>query len=78
MNRDDLTRDIIIFGDYDLSKYSGGVRDFEDLTVDKLKQLLDQGFIKPTERQNCSPDTASILEFMEKYPSYQLIEYPLL
>ena len=70
MNRDDLTRDIIIFGDYDLNKYSGGVRNFEDLTVDKLKQLLDQGFIKPTERQNCSPDTASILEFMEKYPSY--------
>ena len=38
-------RDEIIFGNYDPDAYMGGIRIFEDMSYDTLKQLVDEGFV---------------------------------
>ena len=71
LNKDIETRDKIIFGKYREATYKhGGVREFEGMTRDTLKQLLDQDFADPDERQNLSPTIIEIYEFMAKYPEY--------
>lgn len=70
LNRDFNTRDKMIFGGFNPNEYRGGVRDFENLSLDTLKTLLEKNFIEPDESQNGSPTTAQILNFMERYPDY--------
>lgn len=55
-NGDYITRDKIIFGKYDPSKYSGGCRRFE-CDFETMEKLYDLGFIDPYECQNLSPST---------------------
>jgi len=40
-NMDIETRDKIIFGSYEPDKYMGGCRDFEDMNVETLKELVN-------------------------------------
>ena len=71
MNKDFNKRDEILFGGYSEDAYKyGGIRHFEYLDVDTLKQLIDEGFIDPEECQNDSPTTMEFYEFMKKYPDF--------
>lgn len=75
LNRNVKDRDEILFGDYDPDKYSGGVRHFSNLNVDKLTELIDNDFIEIDERQNLSPSTAEFYEFMQNHPAYMAHGY---
>ena len=70
LHRNEKKRDIIIYGEHDREAYRGGWRRFENLSLDTLKQLVDQNYIDLDERQNNSPSVREIMEFMEKYPDY--------
>ncbi|MBQ3433665.1 MAG: hypothetical protein II857_04105 [Selenomonadaceae bacterium] len=70
MNQDVQTRDKLIFGEYNPDAYLGGVRYFENLSLDTLNTLLENKFIAAGERQNDAPTTAQIQSFMARYPEY--------
>ena len=70
LNRDVQTRDELIFGKYDESKYSGGIRHFKDMSLSTLEKLVAQNFIDLDEQQNDSPTVQAILGFMRTYPDY--------
>lgn len=70
LNTDVVTRDKMIFGSYDKSKYSGGVRHFENLSLETLKRLLEKNFADRAEHHNAAPTIAEILDFMTKYSGY--------
>ena len=59
-------RDHIIFSEHDTAAYMGGVRHFKNLSLDKLKQLIECDFIDLDERQNCAPSVKEIYDFMKK------------
>lgn len=63
-------RDKIIFGEYRPDLYQGGCRHFAGLTLDQLKELLFNNFLKFNDQQNCCPPASEILAFMERYPEY--------
>src|SRR4051812_33608131 len=56
-------------------RYSAGIKPFTDLSVHKLRQLLDEGFIHLDCRQNCSPSTQEFLRFMERWPAVRARGY---
>ena len=68
MNKNYQLRDKIIFGN-DIPKYSD-ICHFDNLTLEKLKQLIKYDFIKLNECQNDSPTTYEILQFLTKYANY--------
>ena len=70
LRRNAENRDELIFGEYNPDAYIGGVRYFENLSLDTLKTLLEKKYIEADERQNNSPTTAEIKAFMERYPDY--------
>lgn len=71
MNKDFNKRDEILFGVYNKDAYKyGGIRHFENLDADTLKQLLDEGFIEPEEVQNYSPTTMEFYEFISAHPNF--------
>ena len=70
LNKDIKRRDELIFGDYDPLEYtgnSGGVRKFNGISVQTLKQLLEENFTDPDDDQNGSPSVREMLEFSEKW-----------
>ena len=70
LNKDIKRRDELIFGDYDPLEYSGnsgGVRKFNGISVQTLKQLLAENFTDPDDDQNGSPSVREMLEFSEKW-----------
>lgn len=70
LNKDIRRRDELIFGDYDPLEYSGnsgGVRKFNGISVQTLKQLLEENFTDPDDDQNGSPSVREMLEFSEKW-----------
>ncbi len=78
MNMDITTRDEIIFGEYDKSKYSGGCRRFEGLDVEILNKLVDLDFLELDECQNNSPTTEEFIIFMEQYDGYTAHGYTII
>jgi hypothetical protein len=63
-NRDYLTRDNIIFGSsLEWEELCGGAKNFYNLTVEQLQELIDLGFASPIERQNFSPAICEFLTF---------------
>ena len=77
LNRDIEKRDEIIFGKYEPKSYQGGMCRFENLSLEKLKQLVDLNFIRLEERQNDSPSVREFIEFMEKYSGYTVMGYTI-
>ena len=75
LNPDEKRRDEIIFGKYEPERYAGGIRRFEDLTYEKLRELAAQGFIDPYDRHNGCPDIAVITGFVSIFPGYALTGY---
>ena len=67
-------RDEIIFGNYDPNEYWGGIRRFEDMGYDTLKQLVDEGFVDVEDRQNFAPTIQEMMEFSEKYDKHYLFD----
>ena len=71
LNEDVNSRDTILFGEgFNSKEYPGGVRHFNKLSLENLKELIENRFIELEECQNESPSTEEILHFMEKYPDY--------
>lgn len=65
--RKDITdqRDQIIFGeDYNVKKYVGGLRYFDELTLIQINQLEELDIIDMDECQNDSPTIGEMLEFL--------------
>lgn len=70
LNRDYEKRDKIIFGAYEPNEYSGGIRRFQRLSFDKVKELMDNNFIDPNDTQNLAPAASVFYSFLKKYPFY--------
>lgn len=70
LNTDVVTRDRMIFGSYDKSKYSGGIRHFENLSLETLNRLLKENFADREEKQNWAPAIGAFVDFMKAYDGY--------
>lgn len=75
LNRDYEKRDKIIFGAYEPTEYSGGVRRFQRLSFDKVKELVDNNFIDFDDAQNLAPTASMFYSFLKKYPFYYVGGY---
>ena len=67
LNRDQKTRDKVIWGDVEVS-YTGGICNFKILTLEQLEGLIEGNFINLFERQNNSPSVEQFREFLKKHP----------
>ena len=63
LNSDYITRDKIIFGEYDEKKYLGGVRRFS-ISPATLKELLNKNFVGANDCQNYGPMVCEFLEWI--------------
>lgn len=73
LNKDYKDRDYIIFGasigtDYDIMSFS-------QLTGEKCKELMDENFADPEDRQNEAPSFKEFTEFCLKYPKVTAYGY---
>lgn len=75
LNRDYEKRDKIIFGAYEPNEYSGGIRRFQRLSFDKVKELIDNNFIDLDDAQNLAPAASVFYSFLKKYPFYYVGGY---
>ena len=75
LNRDYEKRDKIIFGAYEPNEYSGGIRRFQRMSFDKVKELMDNNFIDPDDAQNFAPTASMFYSFLKKYPFYYVGGY---
>lgn len=66
MNKDHKTRDTIIYGKPITTKYD--IKNYKNLTLDQLRQLVALNFIELDECQNSSPSVSEFLEFIQKFP----------
>ena len=64
LNKDIEHRDNLIFGTYEPSKYSGGIRRFEQLDRAKIIELVANKFIDLDDRQNSSPSALEFFKFI--------------
>ena len=69
-NKDIKKRDTIIFGEYNPRLYGGGIRCFYDLSINQLKELIENNFIDLKECHNDAPPVSVFYNFMQKYPNY--------
>lgn len=74
-NKDVKTRDIIVFGEYDPKKYMGGIRQFEGLSFETVKKLLELGYMDPEETQNGSPTAEKMMAYAEEWGDYTFDGY---
>ncbi len=72
LNKDVNRRDQIIFGKrYQEDDYRyGGIRHFDHLNLNTLKDLINENFIDKEECQNDSPSTEDIYEFIQSHPRF--------
>jgi len=69
-NKNEKARDMLIFGEYNKDKYSGGIRPYDALTVEQLKDLHESGFLDLETAQNYSPSIGEFIEFMENHDNF--------
>lgn len=69
MNNDIKTRDLLLFGEYEPEKYSGGIRRFVT-GLNTLIKLVDLGF---ADEKECHNDSPKIESFIEETRDYGLI-----
>ena len=74
-NKNEKARDEIIFGEYEPDKYMGGIRRFDNLPVEKLKELADLEYIDIDDHHNAAPTAEKFIGFMEKHPGYTAMGY---
>lgn len=56
-------RDEIIGASFITDKYTGGTKNFLNLCVEQLQQLLKENFTKPELSHNASPTIGQMLDF---------------
>lgn len=77
-NTDVNTREQILYGEkYDKKHYPGGYRAFERITAETLQKLVDMKFADPTDKQNCAPAIAEILEYAQTHKNVLLTGYAI-
>lgn len=72
LNQNEELRDEIIFGEHDNSKYSGGIRRYEGLDLNKLNALIEGEFVELEDAQNSAPTIEEMREFMTKWKDYNV------
>lgn len=78
LNRNVDKRDMVLFGtNYDETKYFGGARRFDELSVEELEYLIKENFIDPDECQNDSPTTEEFLEYMKDHEQFVAFGYAI-
>lgn len=75
MNKDIKKRDKILFGSYNPDDYMGGIKHFDNVTVETLNKLIDEEFLDGDGTQNYSPTVDKFIEFMEEYPNWTAFGY---
>ena len=75
MNKDIEKRDKILFGSYNPDDYMGGIKRFDNVTVETLNKLIDEEFLDGDGTQNYSPTVDKFIEFMEEYPNWTAFGY---
>lgn len=65
MNKNYTERDTILFGSYEPIHYCGGVRYFQNLTLETLNKLIKKDYIDLYECQNDSPTTEEFREYAQ-------------
>jgi hypothetical protein len=74
LNRDSKTRDQIIFGQ-DVTNTSYNIKNFENLSLSKLKELFNKNFIADGDYQNDSPTAKEFLDFLKENPKFTVNGY---
>ena len=77
LNRDIKTRDEMIFGEYNPERYSGGCRNFDEMNLETIKELIDKGFCDPDECQNSSPTVEEFVNFIANHEGWYLNGYAI-
>lgn len=63
-------RDEIVFGEiYNQKKYCGGLRRFDELTLEQIDRLEDLDILNMDDAQNESPTTGEIVDFLRERES---------
>ena len=75
LNRDYKKRDKIIFGAYEPYKYSGDIRRFQRLDLNKMEELVANNFVDLSDAQNLAPTAGTFYSFLKKYPFYYVGGY---
>ena len=75
LNRDYKKRDEIIFGAYEPDKYSGDIRRFQRLDLNKMEELVANNFVDLDDTQNLAPTAGTFYSFLKKYPFYYVGGY---
>jgi hypothetical protein len=75
MNKDIEKRDKILFGSYNPDDYMGGIKRFDNVTVETLNKLIDEEFLDGDGTQNYSPTVDEFIEFMDEYPNWTAFGY---
>jgi len=76
LNKDWERRDTIVFGKpCDWEKSTGGIHHFDNLTVDDLKLLVEEGFADPEDCQNSAPNIAEMIEYAEGHEGFTFDGY---
>lgn len=53
----------------------GGIMRIECITIDQMRELIDNDFLDLEEKQNFAPRIKYIYEFMKKYPDFEAHGY---
>lgn len=77
LNRDIKTRDEMIFGKYNPERYSGGCRNFNEMHLETIKELIEKGFCDPDECQNSSPTVEEFVNFIANHEGWYLNGYAI-
>lgn len=62
-NRDQILEPFFVY-----KQWSGGIKRFENLTLEALEKLVKEGYADPEDAQNDAQTLGCMLEFMRKFP----------
>ena len=62
-NRDQILEPFFVY-----KQWSGGIKRFENLTLEALEKLVKEGYADPEDAQNEAETLGFMLEFMRKFP----------
>ena len=75
LNPDYKLRDKIIKINIDWAKNASNTIDFHGLKSQELKQLVDNNFIDPLDRQNNAPTVREFYEYLKLHPEFTVAGY---
>lgn len=69
-NKNNIERDLILFGSFDSSKYFEKIRHFDNLSISNLNKLIEFNFINQNETDNCFLSANDFYKFAESIIQY--------